>query len=350
MPIAVSVIIPTYNCSRYVRGAVESALQQTHEVAEVIVVDDGSTDDTALQAMELEALKPGVVRYVTRQNGGVSAARMTGVEATSSQWVALLDADDRWHSRKLALQLQAVADTPGAGWSLSGCEVIDGNDRTMDERDPFLATFSIFGQLGQTPAQFFESWLTKRGALDAGDRSIPLYTGDLFEPLFLGNVCLPSSALIRRDALVQAGGFNPALRLAEETEFFHRLAARSQVAYLAGPLVQYRKGQAGALTSGSNTVPLTRNALESMNAAVDYRGGLTQREQQTFRRGRANLLLYMARAQLAEHDAGGARNTLRELRRDGVAPAARLAPLIAASLLPESALRALLAARRALRA
>lgn len=343
----ISVIIPSYNCAGYLPGAVESALGQTLSPAEIIVVDDGSRDETEEVAKRLVSLSPSV-RYVRQANAGVSAARNTGVGLATGTWIALLDADDRWHPRKLELQAAAIHGYPEAAWSLTGCEVIDAADRTLDG-DPFLNTFSIFRQLGQSPDAFFRQWLNPAQSLDAGDREIPLFRGDLFEPLFLGNVCLPSSAIVRRDALEAAGGFNSALRLAEETEFFHRLAARWPVAYLAGPLVRYRKGGEGSLTAKTNTVPLTRNALESMRAAVEYRRGLTTRERETYGRGRTNLLLYMARAQIAESDPRGARETLRTLRTEGKAPASRLIPLQVLAMLPGAALRTLQSMRRALR-
>lgn len=346
-PVRVSVIIPSYNCSSYLEGAVESALRQTLAVHEVIVVDDGSRDDTEAVATELGRRDPRV-KYVHQTNAGVSAARNSGVARASGDWIALLDADDRWHPLKLELQMQSLALAPDAAWSLTGCRVIDGHDAEIPG-DPFANTFSVFRQSQVSPLDYFGRWLNRRDDLRAGDLTIPSFDGDIFEALFLGNVCLPSSALLKRSALEDAGGFNASLRLAEETEFFHRLSARFRLTYLAGPLVSYRKGGTTSLTAKTNTVPLARNALESMQWAVKYRGGLSDRERATYEKGRRDLLLYMAKAQLAESDPGGARETLRKVRAEGGAPASRLAPLVIASLLPAPALRALQAARRAVR-
>ncbi len=341
----VAVVIPTYNCAKYLVGAVESALQQTHVPAEVIIVDDGSRDDTQSMAAALAALSP-TVQYLRQPNAGVSAARNLGMDHSQSEFIALLDADDRWHSRKLELQLRAFALNPQISWSLTGCEVIDGNDRVL-AGDPFVGTFSVFRQTGQTPEQYFSSWLKAGETWDAGDRAIPTYTGDLFEALFLGNVCLPSSAVMRREIL-HAGGFDARLRLAEETEFFHRLAAKHPLAYLAGPLVRYRQGGEGSLTAKSNTVALATNALESMRTAAAYRGGLTDSERATYARGRTGLLLYLARAQIAESDTVGAQRTLRLLRQEANPPRAKLLFLSVAAAVPSAALRAVQATRRAI--
>src|SRR5262245_35430521 len=102
-PAPVSVVIPTYNSGRLVVEAVESVLAQTTRVAETVVVDDGSTDDTR-QRLGRYA---GSVRYVGQPNQGVSAARNRGVSEASQDFVAFLDADDVWHPRKIELQMAA---------------------------------------------------------------------------------------------------------------------------------------------------------------------------------------------------------------------------------------------------
>src|SRR5690242_14976762 len=99
---SVSVIIPTYNRARFVGEAVASALAQTLPPLEVIVVDDGSTDDTADVVARLN--DPRVV-YLRQENAGPATARNTGVEAARGDLIALLDSDDRWLPRKLELQV-----------------------------------------------------------------------------------------------------------------------------------------------------------------------------------------------------------------------------------------------------
>src|SRR5271156_2034659 len=98
---AVSVIIPTYNYGRFVTEAVDSVLAQSYTDHEVIVVDDGSVDDTP------ERMQPYAerVRYLRQPNQGPSAARNNGIEAARGEYVAFLDADDLWHPRKLEAQL-----------------------------------------------------------------------------------------------------------------------------------------------------------------------------------------------------------------------------------------------------
>jgi len=96
----VSAIIPAYNAAGFVHRAIESAVAQTHHLLEIIVVDDGSSDDTAKVAAEYP------VTVISQQNGGPASARNTGAKAASGEWLAFLDHDDSWHPDKTEQQLK----------------------------------------------------------------------------------------------------------------------------------------------------------------------------------------------------------------------------------------------------
>src|ERR1039457_5281915 len=100
---SVSVVIPTFNSGKFIVDTVTSALNQTHP-CEIIVVDDGSTDDTASQLAALA----GRITYLRQPNQGVSVARNNGVRRASGDWIALLDSDDLWHPQKTEIQLRAL--------------------------------------------------------------------------------------------------------------------------------------------------------------------------------------------------------------------------------------------------
>jgi len=103
----ISVIIPVYNCERYLAQAIDSALEQTYSPLEIIVVDDGSTDGSAKIAQAYN-----MVRYFWQENGGISAGRNRGIDAASGDFVAFLDSDDLWTSDKLMRQIEAFSEAP----------------------------------------------------------------------------------------------------------------------------------------------------------------------------------------------------------------------------------------------
>jgi glycosyltransferase involved in cell wall biosynthesis len=107
----VTVVIASYNASRYLPETLGSALAQTHSRCEIIVVDDGSTDDT------ISRIKPylGRIRLLRREHGGLAAARNAGLQIASGEYIALLDADDLWLPEKISKQVEIARRNPGSG-------------------------------------------------------------------------------------------------------------------------------------------------------------------------------------------------------------------------------------------
>jgi glycosyltransferase involved in cell wall biosynthesis len=127
----VSVVIPAYNSASTVGDSVQSALQQSVDDIEIIVVDDGSTDDTAGVVQQIPDNR---VRLESRPNGGAAAARNTGIEAARGGYVALLDADDLWLPKKLELQLHVLQRRTEVRAVQSGAFFVDPNLRVISER------------------------------------------------------------------------------------------------------------------------------------------------------------------------------------------------------------------------
>jgi glycosyltransferase involved in cell wall biosynthesis len=193
----VSVVIPSYNYGRFVVEAVKSALAQTYRPIEVIVVDDGSTDDTA----ERLAAYADRIRYIRQENSGLSAARNTGIRAATGEWVALLDADDLWHRQKLEVQLRA------------------------GER----ASVGLIGSPGAKTPPTTEDLPADPPAQKVGVR-------DFLLSARMG----PSSALIRRTCFESVGYFDESLRSIEDRDMWLRLAARYECVLVESPCWWYR--------------------------------------------------------------------------------------------------------------
>lgn len=204
-PPAVSVVIPTYNRGRLLVQSVASVLAQTVPAAEILVIDDGSTDDTA------QRLAPYLdrVRYLPQRNQGVSAARNHGVRAATGALLAFLDSDDVWHPRKLELQLRVFERQLELG---------------------MLGTHSFAWPAAAFPAV-------------NGER----VTNVSWEQLAVRNYLVTSSILARREVLERAGPFDTGLQGPEDRDLWLRVAALAPVANLELPLTGYRQ-VAGSLS------------------------------------------------------------------------------------------------------
>lgn len=112
-PATVSAIVPVYNGAQFIAETIDSILTQTRQVDELIVVDDGSTDDTASAVAQFGT----AVRYVRQDNQGPAAARNRGIAMANGTFLAFLDADDRWMPEKISVQLQRMLDEPS--WDMS---------------------------------------------------------------------------------------------------------------------------------------------------------------------------------------------------------------------------------------
>ncbi|MBV9469465.1 MAG: glycosyltransferase family 2 protein [Abitibacteriaceae bacterium] len=200
---AVSVIIPVYNRSRYLTQAIDSALNQTLPPAEIIVVDDGSTDNTP----DVMGSYGHRIRSVRQTNAGVSAARNTGLRMAEGDLIAFLDSDDIWLPQKLELQVKRFMAEPDIGAVHCGVMDIDAEGNPLNRHPDGL-----------------EGWLAKEMLLIRG-------------PSIL---CPGSTGLISRAALEVAGEFDVGISAAEDWDFFYRIALRYKIGYVPEVLMYYR--------------------------------------------------------------------------------------------------------------
>jgi glycosyltransferase involved in cell wall biosynthesis len=254
----VSVVIPTYNRAYILGQAIESVLQQTYRPVEVVVIDDGSTDDTRRLVESFGT----PVRYFYQPNAGVTSARNHGLRVARGEFVALLDSDDRWLPWKLAAQVQLMRAYPELGMTWTDMVAVDGEGRVLHHaylRKMYSAhravrieeICSLVGRLGDlcpgTPAQ-------------AADR--PFYCGDIFSEMILGNLVHTSTVLIRRERLEKVGGFDEALlRSGEDYEFHLHTCFYGPVGFLDAASIVYRTSAEDQLTGPNYALDIARNNL-----------------------------------------------------------------------------------------
>lgn len=340
---SITVVIPTYNRAEWLPATVESVLQQTRPADEVLIVDDGSRDDTETVCRAF----PAPVRYVRQANAGVSAARNRGVREARGEWIAFLDSDDLWDRAKLEVQMAAHAAAPEAGWSITECVLVDGADRPVEGMRGLEDAVPVFREHGSSSRDWFAGALREVTLESAGGRHAA-FTGDVFGLLFRGNVVLPSAAMVRRELFLRSGGFNEDLRLAEDTEYFHRLAAASPMTVVMSPLLRWRVGHEERLTKGANTRALVLGALLSNERAGRLRAPLSAAEEEARRQGRQRLLLRMAYLHLSLFEQREARTAVMHAWREGAAVSGRSVGILGGSLLPTSMLRGLHLLKRVL--
>lgn len=217
----VSVVIPAYNAERFVGDALASVRAQTAPPAEIIVVDDGSTDGTAAVARAAGAT------VITQPNGGVAVARNTGIRAASAEWVALLDADDLWQPEKLEAQWAAVQACPDVGFVFTDFTQFNA------------AGIEVPSVLGSRP----NYQRVKREEVAPG--VVALDRESLLGGFFEGNFVLPSSWLVRRALALDVGLFDAGLSgrgasYCEDREFYLRAVRVTEVAAVERPVTLRR--------------------------------------------------------------------------------------------------------------
>jgi glycosyltransferase involved in cell wall biosynthesis len=195
----VSVVVPAFNAAWCIGRAVDSVLAQTFRDFELIVVDDGSTDDTA-QVLQRYGT---ALRLVRKRNGGLSSARNAGIAAARGEMVAFLDADDWWFERKLERQMELMRLRPQVGFCSTAANVVDPDGKLLNV------------------------WQTAR------------WEGSFLAHLFgaHGDVAGSGSAVVVRCALLgRVGGFDESLRSLEDIDMWMRLAAVAEYDCIDEPL------------------------------------------------------------------------------------------------------------------
>ena len=208
----VSVIIPTYNCDRYIVRAIESVLMQNDCSFEILVIDDGSTDSTE------KVLAPyrDRIRYIKQKNQGVAAARNNGIAQAKADLIAFLDADDYFCPGKLAKQSEILIQRPDLGMVHSGWQRVDAVGNKLLDVRPWE----------YIPELNLETWLR-------------------WKPV------LPSAMMFRRQWLQYVGGFDPRFPPAEDTNLVLKLALKGcKTAWLREITVYYRQHDASAMHKG----------------------------------------------------------------------------------------------------
>lgn len=203
-----SVVIPLYNKQHYIKKTLESVLNQTFQDYEILVVDDGSTDNSLEEAKKMKSSR---VRIITQENQGVAVARNAGIENAVGEYISFLDADDEWCPNYL--------------------ETIDTLTQTFVESDIFVTAYSVI--MGDGIINYSTRLEPETGCLDS--YWLTLRKGYDF--------VWTSATTIRRSALIKAGCFKPGEKIGQDLDMWARVARNNpRVAYSSKLCVNYNRG------------------------------------------------------------------------------------------------------------
>ncbi len=224
----VSVIIPTFNRARYISKSIDSVLNQTYKNFEVIVVDDGSTDNT-----ENVIKKYGnQVQYCYKKNGGVASARNLGIKSAKGTYIAFLDSDDFWEKDKLRLQMELAGSEPDVGLVYSDIYIF--NEHGIIE--------------------------TKK------ERVKNFHRGYVFKELFVKPFIPTCSVIAKKECFEDVGLFDEKFNGGEDGDMWLRISQKYQIDYIDRSLANFREDTEGSL--GKNQIKMLKDAIEYRKKAL----------------------------------------------------------------------------------
>jgi len=200
----ISVIIPTYNRMQYICETIDSVLEQTYKNIEIIVVDDGSIDNTK----DVLSRYGSKISYIYQNNAGPSAARNNGIKQSNGELLAFLDSDDIWLQQKLEKQLELIQQSPDIGLVSCGSYDIDSSGNIIGE--PFI-------QRNYKSRELLVKALILRNVVGGG-----------------------SFPLIRRECFDKLGLFSEDIIICEDRDMWIRIAKRYEIKFIEEPLIKYR--------------------------------------------------------------------------------------------------------------
>lgn len=236
MTSTVSVIIPCYNYGAFLSEAVHSVLHQTHQDIDCIIVNDGSTDNTATVAMNLAATDPRI-NYIERDNGGISAARNTGIEHAKGDYLQFLDADDILPPLKLERQLALFTQMPDIDTTYGNARFFHSEDRN-----------NLLPSRNGSPSKTAKLKISGKGI-------------SLVNALVINNFIDTAAPLLKREVVEKVGPFDTNYKTYEDWQYWFRCALSGvHFYYEAGDDIDYLS-RIGHTSLMSNTKQLISDGI-----------------------------------------------------------------------------------------
>jgi glycosyltransferase involved in cell wall biosynthesis len=258
----VSVIIPTYNRASFLTHAIESVLRQTYKNIEIIVVDDGSTDNTKVV---IDSFK-GKVQYIfTENNKGPAHARNTGMKAANGKYIAFLDSDDEYLPFKLECQVTFLEEHPDLGMVFSEFSAVGKN-----------SYFSEY-ELRSYWWQYWQRWqyddifpLKGEFSVDSYNKPIPFHVGNILHYVLLGPLIFPVTILFPKKIIEIVGFQNEDYRMAEDYEFTTRICKYYKVGFINIPTYMHHYHDGQLITPLNKKIKTKEDILVAIETSKVY--------------------------------------------------------------------------------
>jgi|GEM_PF-878279 len=257
----VSIIIPTYNSSHFLPECLNSVLSQSYENIEIIVIDDGSTDNTT------DVVQPFTqhIIYRKQENRGLAGARNAGLSVSTGEFIAWLDADDIAHPDRILLQATFLLNNPEF--------ILISSD---------FSTFNSKGQIAHSHISAYYGVAQKAGdisklypnhkevtpelppdceLIDTKIKKLQICSGEAHPALILGNFIHPPTVMLRKSACLTAGELDETIPTAEDWDYFIRLSKIGPVAFINYPLLQYRISEQQMSSPNNNAERIVTNII-----------------------------------------------------------------------------------------
>jgi glycosyltransferase involved in cell wall biosynthesis len=295
-PGLVSVLIPSYNRGYIIGKSIESVLAQTYRPIEIVLVDDGSTDETRAVVAKFGS----AIRYIYQDNSGLPAARNTGLAAAQGEFIAFQDSDDSWLTWKLQVQVALMQRFPELALVWTDMTAVNPAGRVV--RETHLQTGYHAYQKIKLGEYLSNVGLVKDVCPDAPpDVAQTSYRyGDIFSPMFMGNLVHPPTALLRRTHVCRTGGLDETFAWAgEDYEFFWRVCREGLGALVEAPSMLYRVDAEDQMTNPAFHVSIARGYLLALQRRLEQDRHRIKLPQQVIRRQLAEAYGWVAEALLA---------------------------------------------------
>lgn len=224
----VSIIIPTYNSAQYIIRAIESVLNQTYKDFEIIVVDDGSIDNTK-EIMNRLCHKDRRIKYFYQNNSGKpSIAKNSGIELASGKYISFLDADDTISKYKLQRMTKILDENRNINFVFADCRLLTENGEILAESRLKYINNNILNEIHKDDIDICNSFKIYKN-------------NSIFNLLAKGSFIHGNSVLLRKSFIKNIGLFDTSLKVAEDWEFFIRASKGQKVAFIDAVLSNYYK-------------------------------------------------------------------------------------------------------------